>query len=61
VEWLRRRLHDGVPDTVLPAMHDLQDVHDMTQNMADIWKGQCRQRFHQEGRQEGDSTCCRAC
>ncbi|KAF0809854.1 putative transposase [Alcanivorax sp. S71-1-4] len=34
-------------------MHDLQEVHDMAQNMAEIWKEQYRQRFLQEGRLEG--------
>lgn len=53
VEWLRRRLRHWVPDVVLPEMHDLQEVHDMAQNMAEIWKEQYRQRFLQEGRLEG--------
>src|SRR5690606_36581141 len=53
VEWLRRRLRHWVPDAVLPEMHDLQEMHDMAQNMAEIWKEQYRQRFLQEGRVEG--------
>ncbi|WP_236555923.1 DUF4351 domain-containing protein [Alcanivorax sp. S71-1-4] len=53
MEWLRRRLRHWVPDVVLPEMHDLQEVHDMAQNMAEIWKEQYRQRFLQEGRLEG--------
>ena len=43
-------------------MHDLQEVHDMTQNMTEIWKEQyrqqalqeCLQEGRQEGRQEGE-------
>lgn len=53
VEWLRQRLRHWAPEAKIPEMHDLQEVHDMTQTMSDIWKEQYRQSARQEALQEG--------
>lgn len=52
-EWLRRRLRHWVPEVNISQMHDLQEVHDMTQSMVEIWKEQYQQSWRQEGLEEG--------
>nr|WP_306799187.1 DUF4351 domain-containing protein [Alcanivorax quisquiliarum] len=52
-EWLRRRLRHWVPEANISQMHDLQEVHDMTQSMVEIWKEKLREQVVQEVLQEG--------
>ncbi|SOC28048.1 predicted transposase YdaD [Alloalcanivorax xenomutans] len=53
VAWLLRRLRQWLPGITIPEMIDLQEIQEMTRDIAQEWKDMHHQAGLQEGLQQG--------